>query len=105
MMKEPILQMGTSFPLALFSRKYRSLSLPFRSVRHFTAFHKPYRVRFPNRSKWERDSTSIKKGGLIRSKTNDGDGVCGHGMKQKFSFGLGQCTTVIQAEVYAIKEY
>jgi hypothetical protein len=28
----------------------------------------------------------------------------GHGMKRKFSFSLGQYTTVFQAEVYAIKE-
>jgi hypothetical protein len=29
--------------------------------------------------------------------------VCGHGIKQSFSFSLGQYTTVFQAEIYAIK--
>jgi ribonuclease HI len=72
-------------------------------------FHKPFTVRFPDRSEWERGSIPIKKGRLIcypdGFKTNEGTeaGVCGHGMKQKFSFSLGQYTTVFQVEVYAIK--
>jgi ribonuclease HI len=28
--------------------------------------------------------------------------VCGHSIRQKFSFSLGQYTTIFQAEVYAI---
>jgi hypothetical protein len=32
-----------------------------------------------------------------------GTRVYGHGMRQKFSFSLGQYATVLQAEVYAIK--
>jgi hypothetical protein len=38
------------------------------------------------------------------SKTNgNAAGVYGHGMRQMFSFSLGQYTTVSEAEVYAIK--
>jgi hypothetical protein len=39
------------------------------------------------------------------SKTNEGTGtgVYGHGMRRKFSFSLGQYTTVFQAEVLATK--
>jgi ribonuclease HI len=70
-------------------------------------FHKPFTVRFLDRSEWERGSIPIKKGRLISYtdgfKTNEGTGagVCGHGMKQKFSSSLGQYTTVFQVEVYA----
>jgi hypothetical protein len=77
-MKEPILQRGTGKMIP----------------RH--VFHKPFTVRFPDRSEWEGGSIPIKKGGLIKytdgSKTNKGTGagVCGYGLKQKFSFSLGQ---------------
>jgi hypothetical protein len=59
-----------------------------------------------DRSKWEKFSLAVKKGGLIlyryQSKTN-GAGVYSHGMRQRFSFRVGQYTTVFQAEAYAIQ--
>jgi hypothetical protein len=57
----------------------------------------------------DRGTVAIGKMGLIwytdGSKTNKGAEarVYGHGMRQRFSFSLGQYTTVFQAEVYAIK--
>jgi hypothetical protein len=32
-------------------------------------------------------------------------GMYGHGIRQRFSFSLGQYTTVFQAQVYAIKAH
>jgi hypothetical protein len=57
----------------------------------------------------ERYHQTNRKAGLIwytdGSKTNKGTGagVYVHGTRQKFSFSLGQYTTVFQATVYAIK--
>jgi hypothetical protein len=82
MMREPILQMGAD----KMTPRY--------------AVHKPFTVRPPDRSEWERGS---EQRGI--TKTNEGTwaGVYGHGMKQRFSFSLGQYTTVFQAEVYDVK--
>jgi hypothetical protein len=91
MMEESILQMGTD----KMTPRY--------------AFHKPFMVRLPDRSEWDRGIVPIGKRGLIwytdGSKTNEGTGarVCGHGMRQRFSFSLGQYIKVFQAEVYPIK--
>jgi hypothetical protein len=59
---------------------------------------------------WERGSILINKGGQFwytdGSKTNKaltGARMNGHGMKQRLSFSLRQYTTLLQAEVYAIK--
>jgi hypothetical protein len=70
--------------------------------------NKPFTTWLPDRSEWGKGMLPFKKGGLIwytdGSKANEGTGagVCGHGIKQIFSFSLGY-TMVFQAEVYAIK--
>jgi hypothetical protein len=57
----------------------------------------------------KRDLNPLEKGGLIwytdGSKTNKGigPGMYHYGTRLKIIFGLGQCTTVLQAEVYAIR--
>jgi hypothetical protein len=66
-------------------------------------------VRLPDRSEWDRGIVPLGKRGLIwytdGSKMNEGSeaGVYGQGMRQRFSFSLGQYATVFQAEVYAIE--
>jgi hypothetical protein len=73
------------------------------------AFHKPFTVRLPNRSEWDRGIVPSGKKGIIwhtdGSKMNKGTGagVYGHDMGQRFSFSLGQYATVFEAEVYATK--
>jgi hypothetical protein len=91
MIKEPVLQMGTDTMIPRY------------------AFHTPLTMKLTSRSEWDRGFVPIRQGGLIwytdGSKTNEGTGagVYGHGMRRKFSFSLGQYTTVFQAEVHAIK--
>jgi hypothetical protein len=66
-------------------------------------------IRFPDRSEWKEGLQPDRKGRLIwytdGSKTikGIGAGVDCHGTGRKISFGLGQYTTVFQAEVCAIK--
>jgi hypothetical protein len=73
-------------------------------------FHKLLTVRLLDRSEWERGAISVKKEGLIwytdgcNTNANTGAEVYGHGMRQRFSFSIGQNTTVFQAQVYAIKK-
>jgi hypothetical protein len=72
-------------------------------------YDKPFTIRLPERSEWNKGFEPDRKGGLIwftdGSKTNTGigAGVYCYGTRQKLSFSLGQYTTVFQAEVYAIK--
>jgi hypothetical protein len=72
-------------------------------------YEKSFTVRFPDRSEWREGFKSDRKRGLILytdgSKTDKGTGtgVYCNGTSWKLSFGLGQYTTVFQAEVYAIK--
>jgi hypothetical protein len=89
MMREPILQIGTDKMILRY------------------AIHKLLTVRSPDRSKWQGGIVSIGKGGFMwyrdGSKTNGGTEVTVYGKctRQKFIFGLGQYTKVLQ--VYAIK--
>jgi hypothetical protein len=91
MMKEPILQMETDKMIPRY------------------AFHKPFTVRLPDRSEWDKGILPLGKRGLIwymdGSKMNEGTGagVYGQVMRKRFSFSLGRYATVFQAEVYAIK--
>jgi hypothetical protein len=91
MMRELILQMGTDKMTPRYS------------------FHKPFAVRLPDRSQWDKGIIPLGKRGLTSytdgSKMNEGAnaGVYGQGMRQRFSFNLGRYATVFQAEVYAIK--
>jgi hypothetical protein len=70
---------------------------------------KPFTIRFPDRSEWNRGFQPDKKGGLIwyryGSKTgNDtGAGMYCCGTRIKLSFSRRRYTTLFQAEVYAIK--
>jgi hypothetical protein len=76
-------------------------------LRH--VYDKPLTIRLPERSEWKEGFQPDGKGGLIwyadGPKTNKltGAGVYCYGTGRKLSFSLGQYTTVLQAEVYAIK--
>jgi hypothetical protein len=71
------------------------------TLRH--VYVKPFMGRFPDRSEWKHEFQPNRKGELIWY--NDGankgtrTGVYGYGT----SFRLGKYTTVLQAEVYAVK--
>jgi hypothetical protein len=78
------------------------------SRRH--VYDKPFTIRLPERSKWKEWFEPEGKGGLIwftdgcKTIKGTGAGVYCYGTKRKLScFSLGHYTTVIQAEVYAIK--
>ena len=87
MKKESILQMGSDKML----------------LKH--VYDRPFTIRLPDRSEWKEGFQPDTKWGLIwykdGSKTNKGTGagVYCDGTGWKRSFGLGQYTTVFQAEV------
>jgi hypothetical protein len=70
---------------------------------------KPFTIRFPDTSEWNRGVQPDKKGGLIwytdgsRIGKGTGAGVYCCGTRMKLSSILGRYMTVFQAEVYAIK--
>jgi ribonuclease HI len=73
-------------------------------------YEKPYTIRFPDRSKWNKGFQPDKKWGIVwytdgsKTEKRTGTGVYCHKTRKKLSFSLGKYTTVFQAEVYAIKE-
>jgi hypothetical protein len=91
MIKEPILQIGSDKMIP----------------KH--VYDKPFKIRFPDRSDWKEGFQPDRTEGLIwytdDSNTNKGTGagVYCHGTRRKLSFSHGQNTTVLHAEVYAIK--
>jgi hypothetical protein len=72
---------------------------------------KSFTVRLPDRSEWKDGFQPDTRGELfwhtVGSKINEGIGarVCGYCTRKKLSFSRRQCTTVFQAEIYAIKAY
>jgi hypothetical protein len=72
-------------------------------------FHKPFKVHLSSKHEWQNGFNPDNKGGLVwytdGSKTNEGTGagVYKCGSRRVHSFSLGLCTTVFQAEIYAIK--
>jgi hypothetical protein len=91
MMKEPILQMRADKMIPMHT------------------FNKPFTTLLPDRSEWGKGMLPFKKGGLIwytdGSKTNEGTGggVCSHGIKQSFSFSLGQYTQYSRQKYMQLK--
>ena len=73
------------------------------------AYQKPFTVKFPDKCEWHNRFNPNDNGGLVwyteRSKTNKGTGagVCRWGLRRERRFNLGLHTTVVQAEMYAIK--
>jgi ribonuclease HI len=74
-------------------------------------YDKLFKIRFPERGEWKKGFQPDRKEGLIwytdgsktGKKKDPGGGFIAMGQGEKFSFSLGQYTTVFQAEVYAIK--
>jgi hypothetical protein len=72
-------------------------------------FHKPFKVHLSSSHEWQNGFNPVNKGVLVwytdRSKTNEGTGagVYKLGTRRGHTFSLGHHTTVVQAEIYAIK--